>query len=50
MNTPIGDIVNKPQEAKALIEAMDVLSQDGQRPFAVGSENERVRAYMANPS
>lgn len=47
--TLIGDIVNKPQEAKALIEAMDKGRKMVSDRLQSVPENERVRAYMANP-
>lgn len=45
----IGDIVNKPQEAKALIEAMEKGRKMVSDRLQSVPENERVRAYMANP-
>ncbi|EDH9166096.1 hypothetical protein CC364_07495 [Salmonella enterica subsp. enterica serovar Fallowfield] len=47
--TLIGDIVNKPQEAKALIEAMDKGRKMVSDRLQSVPENGRVRAYMANP-
>ncbi|MDR9892714.1 ABC transporter substrate-binding protein [Pseudenterobacter timonensis] len=47
--TLIGDIVNKPQEAKALIEATDQgrkLVRERLKSIPAG---QRIRAYMANP-
>lgn len=47
--TLIGDIVNKPEEAKALIDATDKGRKVvGERLQAI-PEDQRVRAYMANP-
>lgn len=45
----IGDIVNKPQEAKALTEAMDKGRRMVSDCLQSIPENQRVRAYMANP-
>ncbi|HAT3925198.1 TPA: ABC transporter substrate-binding protein [Citrobacter amalonaticus] len=45
----IGDIVNKPQEAKALIDATDKGRKLVSDRLQAIPEDQRVRAYMANP-
>ena len=45
----IGDIVNKPQEAKALIDATDKGRKLVSDRLLAIPEDQRVRAYMANP-
>lgn len=47
--TLIGDIVNKPQEAKALIDATDKGRKLVSDRLQAIPEDQRVRAYMANP-
>ncbi|CAH5968633.1 ABC transporter substrate-binding protein [Citrobacter koseri] len=47
--TLIGDIVNKPDEAKALIAAMDKGRKMVSDRLKDIPEDQRVRAYMANP-
>ncbi|HFQ8226779.1 TPA: ABC transporter substrate-binding protein [Citrobacter freundii] len=47
--TLIGDIVNKPQEAKALIGATDKGRKLVSDRLQAIPEDQRVRAYMANP-
>lgn len=47
--TLIGDIVNKPEEAKVLIAATDQGRKRVSDRLQAIPENQRVRAYMANP-
>ncbi|MDB2178607.1 ABC transporter substrate-binding protein [Citrobacter farmeri] len=47
--TLIGDIVNKPNEAKALIDATDKGRKRVSDRLQAIPEDQRVRAYMANP-